>query len=242
MASYAARESSGVIHELFAGSDEQSEQEGQWMVAANGEYYFSHSVECDPVYATAEEAKIEERLEADLQAGLARVRREELAAQKAEAARLKKRRKPERVATAVVSREAFDPEKFKREMERKTLNLVEFRGALRAGGLRSVHLVAEGPIFTLQGEPQVRPGKSGQSGRLTLVTVKGRVNHQFLHPMAALEMLFDLGVQHVQVDLEGWRPRLRRGYARRLPDMAVRLQLAHAYAREGGSEGKADAS
>jgi hypothetical protein len=133
--------------------------------------------------------------------------------------------------------EAFDLETFQREMERRKMNLGEFRGALRAGGFKAVHLVAQGPFFLIQAEPLGRVTKPGAgvpaAEWLTLVTTRGRKNHIFLNPTAALAMLKGLGVKSVHVDLESWRPNQGTDNDRLRPDMTERLRFAHEYAREG---------
>jgi hypothetical protein len=135
--------------------------------------------------------------------------------------------------------EVFDAAKFQQEMERRKVNLGEFRGAIRAGGFNAVHLVAQGPFFLVQAEPQPKAG-AGKPGLcvpeaewLTLVTTRNRKNHMFLNPTAALAMLKGLGVTSVQVDLESWRPNQGTDNDRRRPDMTQRLRLAHEYARAG---------
>ena len=206
-----------VIHELFAGADDiDHEAYSKW--AARG---FKPLSKPRPLWEafpeTPSEAEARER------------------AEEKERAKIKRRGRARKGELS--DGEAFDLETFQREMERRKVNFGEFRGAIRAGGFKAVHLVAQGPFFLIQGEPQGRNAKTGlvvdDSTWLTLVNKRDRRNRMFLNPTAALVMLQELGVKSVQVDLESWRPNQPTDNERRRPDMAERLQFAHEYAREG---------
>ena len=226
-----------VIHELVAGMDMQMPV---WDPVERRAIFPTVT----PVYATEEERRIEEALEAKFSArprapispdGFYGV---EVRPERSKAKRkTKPRRKSGSGALDLSEGEAFDLEKFQEEMERRKLSLGEFRAVVRAGGFKAVHLVAQGPLFVIQGEPQGRPVKSGVdvdgSTWLTLVTTRGRRNHMFVNPTVALAMLHELGVKSVQVDLESWRPNAPTDNDRRRPDLAERLRFAHEYAREG---------
>ena len=203
-----------VIHELFAGIDERMPV---WDPVQRRAIYRGPQQR----YSTAEEARLDAELDARTGVKL----------------RTKPKGKPGSGALDLSDGEAFDLEIFQREMDRRKLGIEEFRGAIRAGGFKAVHLVAQGPFFLIQGEPQGRQAKSGlvvdDSTWLTLVTKRDRRNRMFLNPTAALVMLKELGVKSVQVDLESWRPDQPTDNERRRPDIAERLRFAHEYAREG---------
>jgi len=211
------QECGSVIHELFAGMDEKTPV---WDPVLRRAVYQGPQQR----YSTAEEARLEAELDA----------------RTGEKRRTKPKRKSGRGTLDLSDWEAFDQEIFQREMNRKKLGIEEFRGAIRAGGFKAVHLVAQGPFFLIQGEPQGRNAKTGlvvcDSTWLTLVTKRDRRNRMFLNPTAALVMLQELGVKSVQVDLESWRPNQPTDNARRRPDLAERLQFAHEYAREGSKQ------
>ena len=230
-----------VIHELVAGIDEKMPM---WDPVQRRAVFPTVA----PTYATEEERRIEEASEARFPArprvpmspdefyGV-EVRPEGSKAKR----KTKPRRKSGSEALDLSDEEAFDLENFQREMDRRKLGIGEFRGAIRAGGFKAVHLVAQGPFFLIQGEPQGKHAKTGlvvdDSTWLTLVTKRDRRNRMFLNPTAALVMLKELGVKSVQVDLESWRPDQPTDNERRRPDLAERLRFAHEYAREGKSEG-----
>jgi hypothetical protein len=250
-----------VIHELFAGADDKLKPSFATRSPESLGMKYSSTPVHDPLrgtfypsinqpYSAAKEAREEAAHAARMrakyppEAGFGSPLPED-AAQLGRSARSS--RKAKRTAKSVGKRgagalelsdwEAFDQETFQREMERRKVNLAEFRGAIRAGGFKAVHLVAQGPFFLIQAEPLGRVTKPGAgvpaAEWLTLVTTRGRKNHMFLNPTAALAMLKELGVASVQVDLESWRPNQGADNDRLRPDMADRLRFAHEYAREG---------
>ena len=229
-----------VIHELLASIDEKMPV---WDPVQRRAIFPTVA----PRYATEEERRTEEALEAKFPTRKrVPMSSDEFYGVEAQPERstvkrnTKPRRKPGRGALDLSDEEAFDLEIFQREMDRRKLGIGEFRGAIRAGGFKAVHLVALGPFFLIQGEPQGRNAKTGlvvcDSTWLTLVTKRDRRNRMFLNPTAALVMLQELGVKSVQVDLESWRPNQPTDNARRRPDLAERLQFAHEYAREGSKQ------
>jgi len=226
-----------VIHELLASIDEKMPV---WDPVQRRAIFPTVA----PRYATEEERRTEEALEAKFPTRKrVPMSSDEFYGVEAQPERstvkrnTKPRRKSRSGALDLSEGEAFDLETFQRELERRKLGIVEFRGAIRAGGFKAVHLVAQGPFFLIQGEPQGRNAKTGlvvdDSTWLTLVNKRDRRNRMFLNPTAALAMLKELGVKSVQVDLESWRPNQPTDNERRRPDMAERLQFAHEYAREG---------
>lgn len=263
MASISERESCGVIHELFAGIDDKRQPGlAAWAAETSKPDYAPMPVwdpvqrravfpVVAPVYATKEEAESEARIDAMFSAARqARMRQAEPAsgnwgkedggerkAKRKAGHKGKRRGKSEGGELEISDGEMFDLEAFEREMERRKLTVGEFRGAIRAGGFKAVHLVAQGPFFLIQGEPQGRPAKPGvgvdAATWLTLVTTRSRRNVMFLNPTVALAKLKELGVKSVQVDLDSWRVNAMTDSERRRPDMAERLQFAHDYAREG---------
>jgi hypothetical protein len=227
-------ECAGVIHDVLAGLDEELEG-GARDASARATRHPLMPV-WDPVQGRAvfpavapvgDSAEVARR-EAELEERLRRKPSKKVRAK----ARNRSRELPEG--------EAFDLVEFERELERRKLSLGEFRGVVRAGGFKAVHLVAQGPYFVIQGEPQGRLTRTalgtGEGGWLMLVTTKGRTNHRFLNPTRALAMLKALGVTNVQVDMESWRPDAPTDVDRVRPDMAERLRFAHEAAR-GRREG-----
>ena len=119
-------------------------------------------------------------------------------------------------------------------LQRRKLTIREFRGAVKSGGFRTVHLEARGPFFFVEGEPRVEPerGKVQEDSRMLLVVDRGRKQRLFQNPASALEMLWGMGVKNVEVHMEDWQPGETEMLNKPRPDMAERLRFAHEYGRE----------
>lgn len=120
-------------------------------------------------------------------------------------------------------------------LQRRKLTIREFRGAVKSGGFRTVHLEARGPFFFVEGEPQVEPGRGPERGvvredsRMLLVVARGQKQRLFQNPASALELLWGMGVKNVEVHMEDWQPGETEMLSRPRPDMAERLRFAHEY-------------
>jgi hypothetical protein len=143
-------------------------------------------------------------------------------------------------------REYDQPDLLDRTMaaiERRKMDVGQFRGMVRAGGFARVWLVAEGPAFQIrmakhpkltEGDPSYSGNKKGKSRSdqeadyLFLVTTKGRKMLEFRNPREPLLMLYEMGVTEVQVELGSWRPKMKGDSMRRRPDLAEMLMMAHA--------------
>jgi hypothetical protein len=197
-----------------------------------------------PVYANEAERQVEERIAARV--------RDEFPVQRAAKQKTGQQKSGQRKSGKQKARsgdagsmdlsdgEVFDLDAFQREVERRKLNVTEFRGAIRAGGFKVVYVVAQGPEFVIQGEPQGTPVKGTlgipEEARMTLVTLTDRTNHRFPNPTSALGMLKRMGVKSVVVEIESWRPDLPTQRERRRPDMVERLKFAHEYGRAGAGQ------
>lgn len=99
----------------------------------------------------------------------------------------------------------------------------DLKFARRARSLRRVILHADGGAFLL------RVSTAGEDD-LTLVTMRkadgASIPRRFNSPLAALALLFKLGVHEVNVNLEHWWPK-EKDTARRRPDSATLMKEAH---------------
>ncbi len=92
------------------------------------------------------------------------------------------------------------------------MSLDQFRGAFRAGGLRSVGVTAAGGVFYVTAEPQ-------SGGRITLATTRGKQPRRFRDPGKAIALLHAMGAHRVDVQAAM--------AARTRPDTAERQRRAH---------------
>jgi hypothetical protein len=121
-----------------------------------------------------------------------------------------------------------DYERYAREVERRGLDVRQFRAAMVAGGFRSIYLKAAGPNFMIQGEPQERVLGPFGVIRVVLVTTRGRSTRFFCNPAEGLAVLKKMGVERVTVELESWLPHYQTERSRVRPDMAERFRAVHA--------------
>jgi hypothetical protein len=123
-------------------------------------------------------------------------------------------------------------------LQRRKLTIGEFRGAVKSGSFRMVHLEARGPFFFVEGEPHVEPrrGTVREDSRMLLVIDRGRKQRLFQNPTQALEMLRGMGVKTVEVHMEDWQPQEKELLSKPRPDMAERLRFAHEYGSAGGGK------
>ena len=125
------------------------------------------------------------------------------------------------------------------DQERKslssTMDLAEFRSAFRNGGLRSIMIQGNGMEFIVECQLS---SKSAKEPANRLVTTRDRKLRYFRNADAACQVLKRLGVERVELNLRTWNPMKAKSRYRPRPDMAVRLQLAHASGKTGrGKEG-----
>jgi hypothetical protein len=116
-------------------------------------------------------------------------------------------------------------------LQRRKLTIGEFRGAVKSGSFQRVHLEARGPFFFVEGEPHVEPrrGTVHEDSRMLLVVERDRKQRLFQNPAHALEMLWEMGVKHVEIHMEDWQPKETELLSKPRPDMAKRLKFAHEY-------------
>ena len=100
------------------------------------------------------------------------------------------------------------------------LNLDQFRSAFRAGGLRSISVMASGGQFFVTAQPRV-------GERITLATTHGRRVRTFRDPAKAIQILHDMGAHRVEVDTSAWSPAQAEIEGRKRPDTAERQRRAH---------------
>ncbi|WP_156126552.1 hypothetical protein [Burkholderia sp. 9120] len=105
----------------------------------------------------------------------------------------------------------------------KSITERDLKFARRARSLRRLTLHADGGAFEL------RVSTAGEED-LTLVTMRkadgASVPRRFDSPVAALALLFKLGIHEVNVNLEHWQPK-EKDSARRRPDSAALMKEAH---------------
>jgi len=99
----------------------------------------------------------------------------------------------------------------------------DLKFAHRARSLRRLTLHADGGAFEL------RVNTAGED-ELTLVTMRkadgASIPRRFNSPLAALTLLFKLGIHEVNVNLEHWRP-TEKDTSRIRPDSAALMKEAH---------------
>jgi hypothetical protein len=101
-----------------------------------------------------------------------------------------------------------------------SLNLDQFRSAFRAGGLRSILIIASGGQFYLTAQPRT-------GSRITLATTHGDKLRAFRNPAKAIEILHQMGAQKVEIDISSWSPAQAKLEGRKRPDTADRQRRAH---------------
>lgn len=100
------------------------------------------------------------------------------------------------------------------------LNLDQFRSAFRAGGLRSISVMASGGQFFVTAQPQV-------GERVTLATTHGRKARTFRNPGKAIQILHEMGAHRVEIDTSAWSPAQAEVEGRKRPDTSERQRRAH---------------
>lgn len=105
----------------------------------------------------------------------------------------------------------------------KPITESQLKFAHRARSLRRLTLHANGGAFEL------RVNTAGED-ELTLVTMRkadgASIPRRFDSPLAALTLLFKLGIHKVNINLEHWRPK-EKDTARTRPDSAALMKEAH---------------
>jgi hypothetical protein len=129
---------------------------------------------------------------------------------------------------------------LREETLRRMLDLDQFRAAVRSGAFRPIRMMGAGTHFWIEGQP-VGKGKPRPEESMVLCTSRTRVHRYFRNPAAALELLWKIGVQTVEIHMKNWHPDHAK-FARGLrPDMADRLRFAHEYAVSGAESSEAQA-
>ncbi|MGB6691315.1 MAG: hypothetical protein WBE76_26070 [Terracidiphilus sp.] len=105
-----------------------------------------------------------------------------------------------------------------------SLNLDQFRTALRSGGLRSVRLKASDGNFFITAKPQT--GK-----RIALAATHGNKLRSFRNPAKAIEVLHRMGAHKVEVDTSAWSPDRAKLDGPKRPDTSERQRRAHQAAK-----------
>lgn len=100
------------------------------------------------------------------------------------------------------------------------LNLDQFRSAFRAGGLRSISVMASGGQFFVTAQPRV-------GERVTLATTHGRKARTFRNPGKAIQILYEMGAHRVEIDTSAWSPAQAEVEGRKRPDTSERQRRAH---------------
>ena len=106
---------------------------------------------------------------------------------------------------------------------KSALTLDQFRSAFRAGGLRSISVMASGGQFFVTAQP-----RTGE--RVTLATTHGKKFRAFRNPIKAIAILHEMGARKMEVDTSSWSPGQAELEGRKRPDTAERQRRAHAAA------------
>jgi hypothetical protein len=103
---------------------------------------------------------------------------------------------------------------------KNSLNLDQFRSAIRAGGLHSIVIRASGGHFFVTARPLT--GKP-----FTLANTHSKKLRAFTNPSRAIEVLHRIGAHRVEIDTSKWNPDLAKAEGRKRPDTSERQRRAH---------------